>query len=56
MLILLFILYQGLATWNCLKLIFLILHTKTCMLDFTFALNFILNMLQVEDNDALKLE
>ncbi|MFS7991423.1 hypothetical protein Hanom_Chr12g01070591 [Helianthus anomalus] len=54
--ILLFILYQELATWNYLKHIFLCYVLKTCILAFAFALNFILNMLQVEDDDCYEMK
>ncbi|MFS7902177.1 hypothetical protein Hanom_Chr01g00008221 [Helianthus anomalus] len=54
--ILLFILYQLLAMWNCLNSFLCYVCMKTCILTFAFALNFIINMLQVEDDDAMKIK
>ncbi|KAJ0941806.1 hypothetical protein HanPSC8_Chr03g0084441 [Helianthus annuus] len=51
---LMFILNHMLAMRNCSHFYLMLCMYQTCILAFAFALNFILNMLQVEDDDAMK--
>ncbi|MFS8028671.1 hypothetical protein Hanom_Chr16g01513171 [Helianthus anomalus] len=54
--ILRFILNHMLAMRNCLNLSFMLCTYQTCILAFAFALNCILNMLQVEDDDCYEMK